>query len=123
MSDFNIYNGTLKKYVGTDTDVVVPDGITEIGSDAFSWSGVTSVVIPEGVTAIGSGAFTWCKALTSITLPNSMTDIGGGAFGDCDRLTDIYFTGTQAEWNSITKDSKWEPDSSYTVHYNYTPET
>ena len=32
MSDFVIENGVLKKYTGTDTDVVIPDGITKIGN-------------------------------------------------------------------------------------------
>ena len=33
--DFQIENGCLKKYTGTDAEAVVPDGITRIGETAF----------------------------------------------------------------------------------------
>ena len=32
---FEIENGVLKKYSGTDTAVVIPDGVTRIGKNAF----------------------------------------------------------------------------------------
>ena len=35
-SDFEIKNGVLEKYYGTEADVVIPDGVTEIGNGAFS---------------------------------------------------------------------------------------
>ena len=34
-SDFIIENGVLKKYVGPGGDVVIPDGVNEIGYNAF----------------------------------------------------------------------------------------
>lgn len=33
--DFKIQNGVLEKYVGTDTEVVIPDSVTSIGDGAF----------------------------------------------------------------------------------------
>jgi hypothetical protein len=33
--DFSIEDGVLLKYNGTSKDVVIPDGITEIGDKAF----------------------------------------------------------------------------------------
>ncbi len=33
--DFIIENGVLKKYTGPDGDVVIPEGVVEIGKDAF----------------------------------------------------------------------------------------
>ena len=35
-SDFIIENGVLTKYVGPGGDVVIPDGVVEIGASAFS---------------------------------------------------------------------------------------
>ena len=35
-NDFVIKNGCLKEYVGTSKDVVIPDGVTTIGDEAFS---------------------------------------------------------------------------------------
>lgn len=36
---------------------------------------VTEIVIPDGVTEIGEGAFGFCESLTSITISNSVTEI------------------------------------------------
>lgn len=63
------------------------DGMV-IESEAFmGCTELTEVVIPEGVTEIGMWAFSDCTALTGITLPSSVTDIGEDAFYDCDSLT------------------------------------
>ena len=43
---------------------------------------VTSVTIPDGVTSIPSDAFSYCSGLTSVTIPDSVTSIGYEAFGD-----------------------------------------
>jgi hypothetical protein len=48
---------------------------------------IQSVVIPEGVTHIGTSAFTYCTNLTSVTIPNSVTSVGNGAFLGCTGLT------------------------------------
>ena len=56
--DFEIENGVLKKYTGNGGNVVIPDGVTTIGNEAFSWrSSLTSITIPSGVTIIGDNAF------------------------------------------------------------------
>lgn len=56
--DFEIVDDVLIEYTGDGGDVVIPEGVTAIGADAFSSSeGLTSVVIPEGVTKIGCHSF------------------------------------------------------------------
>ena len=63
--DFEIENGTLKKYKGRSSVVVIPDNVTRIGRYAFSCcKGLTSVTIPDSVTSIGDEAFSGCRNLT-----------------------------------------------------------
>lgn len=70
----------LTKYIGTATEVIVPVGVIKIFDDAFRNTIVKSVVIPEGVTSIGSQAFSNCTSLTNVSIPKSMTSIGYLAF-------------------------------------------
>ena len=71
--------------------VIIPNSVTSIGYRAFyGCSYLTSVIIPKNVTSIGEGAFGYCEALTSATIPNSVKSIGSYAFGNCPELTSIY---------------------------------
>ena len=85
--DFNIQDGVLLGYFGTDTDVTVPDGVTTIGYRVFSNNNsVVSITIPEGVTTIEAGAFMNCPKLTAVHLPSTVTGIGSEAFMYCEKL-------------------------------------
>ncbi len=68
-----------------------------LGDEAFSGcTELTEVVLPEGVTEIGMWAFSDCTSLKSITLPKGLTRIGDGAFYDCDSLTATVAEGSYA---------------------------
>lgn len=74
-------NGVLTNYIGSDKEVVIPDGVTVIGEGAFTFAPqVTSVTIPDGVTCIEEGAFVACYDLENIEIPASVTSIGKDAF-------------------------------------------
>lgn len=64
-------------------------------------SSIKNVTIKNGVTSIGSYAFSHCTSLTSVTIPNSVTNIGGSAFRNCPGLTSIIYCGTEAQWAAI----------------------
>lgn len=93
--DFQIENGCLTKYKGGG-DVVLPEGIEEIGQDAFSHcTGLTGIYIPDGAVKIGAQAFWGCINLKRVSLPaETILEIGPFAFRNCTGLTEF-----QIPWN------------------------
>ncbi len=68
-------------------NTVIPEGITEIGDEAFFYcSGLTSLRIPSSVEIIGFYAFGF-TGLREITLPQSLKTIKDDAFRGCSYLT------------------------------------
>ena len=80
MEDFEIENGVLTEYQGKDVDVIVPEGVREIGEGAFWRCDVESVRLPQGIRAIRSEAFMNCRSLRRINLPESLRTIETEAF-------------------------------------------
>ena len=83
---FTFSSGSITKYTGNQTDIVIPSVIngtpvTGIGYNTFQHKNLTSVVIPNSVVDIMFGAFAH-NQLTSITIPSSITSMGAGAFTD-----------------------------------------
>lgn len=72
------------------TSVVIEDGVTSIGSDAFgNCANLVSVTIPNSVTSIGSKAFQYCRSLASVEISDSTTNIGDYAFYFCTSLSSV----------------------------------
>ncbi|MDE6559566.1 MAG: leucine-rich repeat domain-containing protein, partial [Muribaculaceae bacterium] len=93
--------------------VTIPEGVTSIGDNAFSGSGIKEIEIPGSVTTIGNGAFSGCENLEEVILPaygrlesigegafsdtgireikipDTVTELGGGAFADCGNLETV----------------------------------
>lgn len=71
---------------GLKTEVVIPEGVTEIGEGAFSCSHMPSVRFPSTLKKIGKQAFYLTFGLTNystITFPNGLEVIEDEAFGFC----------------------------------------
>lgn len=64
-------------------ELVIEDGIEEIGGAAFRNNLIEEVVIPESVTTIGGGAFSNCEHLKKVTLSKNLTEIAGSVFYGC----------------------------------------
>jgi hypothetical protein len=88
-SDFIINeDGALVEYIGTETEVVIPESVkcVGIGNSVFSSASVKSVIIPQSVKSICGCAFSGCETLESVEIPNSVKTIGMGAFRQCNAL-------------------------------------
>lgn len=75
----------------------LPLALTVIEAEAFAGSGFTEVVLPAGVTTIGSRAFANCMSLTTVEIPASVTVIANDAFEGCSGLTIVCSSGSKAE--------------------------
>ncbi len=85
-----IVDNTLVRYLGKDSHVVIPDGITSIAAGAFiDCKDVRKIDISSSVTEIGEAAFTLCSSLQSIEIPDSVTKIGTSAFFSCSSLRSV----------------------------------
>ena len=85
--------GSAFKDNDTITGVTIPEGYTDIGTEAFS--GCTTLkkaVIPGSVDTISSSAFLGCTALDTVDFAEdtaSSLTINAGAFANCTSLTAI----------------------------------
>lgn len=89
-SDFNIIDNVLVEYLGSESIVTIPEGVTSIGDYAFYYcTPLESVIIPEGVVSIGERAFELCESLKTVSLPSTINSIGESAFAICYSLESI----------------------------------
>ena len=80
----------LVGYTGDETELTLPNGITEIYQYAFYYNEtITSVTISNSVTSIGDYAFALCISLSSVTIPNSVKSIGNDSFYFCFNLENL----------------------------------
>lgn len=73
---------------GQLTSIDIPEGVTSIGQNAFSLSGLRQVSLPSTLFSIGNEAFANC-GLSQIDIPAGVRQIGNGAFKSCTSLTSI----------------------------------
>lgn len=80
-------------FLGLDLeDFIIPHGVTEISSNAFSGSKLTSVFIPPTVRTIGNDAF-FDTQLTSVVISEGVTEIGWRAFAN-NQLSSVVMPST-----------------------------
>ena len=119
----------------SDTEYTVPDSVTKINNNAFSFcnnlnkvtlsanletipdytfaynSTVVEVIVPANVKEIGFAAFYRCSALKKITLPESVSDINNNAVVFCNSLQSIECYGN----NNVVKNYAESLGVQYTI--------
>ena len=67
----------------------LPQTLTQIGSNAFSTSGLKMIEIPDKVTTIGEDAFAYCDNLSTVIIGKGAKTLSKGAFYDS-KVKDVY---------------------------------
>ena len=128
MKNFSNSNSPIRSILGSVKELIIEDGVQNIGDYAFgdnytygrkSLTGLTngSIVIPNSVTSIGKYAFYYGYSITSIEIPNSVTSIGDYAFYECSKLSSAKLSsslgsiGAYTFYNCTTLPSIQIPDS------------
>ena len=118
MPDFNFEDSSISNRpwndnIGSIQKIIIEDGVTSIGSNAFRECDVYSLSIPksvkkigddafrecrkisyvylEGVVTIGERAFRSCDNIRGVTLPACIKEIGSAAFFQCQQLLSVGF--------------------------------
>lgn len=93
ISDYDSANTPWYYQRTSISKIVLEDGISVIGKEAFSGMYISSIYIPPTVTKIDVGAFYNCNQLSSVSGGDSVSYIGSSAFSntkwynDCKGLT------------------------------------
>lgn len=92
-SDFVVERSVLVRFNGyTRKDIMIPEGITVIGENAFQgMNNIESVHIPKGVEKISAGAFSGCKNLKTVNIPDGVEIVDRDVFNGCINLKEISF--------------------------------
>lgn len=77
-------------YGSSVEEVVLPDGVTEIGNYAFANSGLKTMNYPTSLTKLGGNVFSG-SAVENMTIPKTVTSIGAGLFYLCEHLQSVTF--------------------------------
>ena len=147
-NDKQSYNRPWEQYVSNIKQIVIDEGITTIGMEAFAnhrnvqtiqlpdsleelffrafydCSSLKNIIIPNNVISIGASSFGNCSSLSSVILPNSLTSLYGGAFHNCTSLESVTLSNslTTLESNTFGGCSKLEsvviPNSVTTLKEN-----
>lgn len=92
--------------------VKIGNGIKRIEREAFrDCIELCSVSVGADMTVIEDNAFLGCVSLRQINFPVSLREIGWYALCNCINLEKIIYSGTQEQWEHLSKGDMWDDKS------------
>ena len=84
---FEISDGILTKYTGSNPHVIIPDGVEKLRNSVF-WNCYTmeKITIPDTVYSLGGDTFYNCETLSELTIPENVVIMGDNPFANCPKL-------------------------------------
>ena len=143
--DYDYFEKPWNEYRDEITKIVVKNGITEIGSNAFSGlSAVKSISLPDTLEKIGNRAFYGCSGIRMLEIPESVKYIDEDAFcfcsglavmflrpgleiiepyafSGCSALAEIYYYGDEQEFADIEISDGNSRLTGAAITYDYEP--
>lgn len=89
-----IREGVLEKYNGNEECVVIPEGVKEIGPNAFYEKKIKQVVLPKSLLVVGFNSFDQCRDLEDVKFNIGLKVIKDEAFYNCKKLSEITIPNT-----------------------------
>lgn len=101
-----IYRTHLEQYVGTEQEIVIPEGVAVIDYRAFcnSKSNTAAVTFPSTIEEIDNEAFKDCTNLKTLLFPFKvkLLTLGCETFSNCTALQSVHLPeGTDAIWSTF----------------------
>jgi len=90
-----IENNPIIQCTSRQEEIIVPDGVTCIGTGAFKGcASIKKILMPDSVEIIGAHAFKGCRQLETISIPQNLKEIGEYAFHRCHHLKEMVLPHT-----------------------------
>ncbi len=92
--------------------------VDSIEKSAFCSTSLKTVVLPEKLTEIPYALFYACQDLEKLVIGSNVTSIDREVINYCHKLDAVHFTGTEEQWEAITKpDNTTDPINTIAVHF------
>lgn len=89
MADYSSGNAPWYDHASAIKKVTIEEGVTSVGTCAFSRLGITDVSLADSIVLIGYSAFYSVEELKTLILPKGLIGIDDSAFSNCENLSDI----------------------------------
>ncbi len=108
------------KHVRTGSAIdQTPPSMTVISESAFSGTAIENITLTS-VATVGNYAFSGCGSLGTVNANSDLQTIGAQAFSNCGSMSHLWFDGTDAQWNAVSKGSQWRSGSNFLEHWHCT---